>query len=284
MNQAILIVAYNRYKILINNLKHLKKCKNYQNFHKVLVLQDAKKKIINKIKKIDKKIIIIKTSYSSNYTVYSKVNNNIMKGFNFCFDELRSNYVVFIEDDIVPGYDFLFFSDFIIKKYQNIKEFFAFNGFSKQYLGNNKYSYSKFIYGIGKGWAIPKRNFLIIKDHFIKILNPECKRFFDVHLELFIKKNFFVIMPYRSRTLESVTNGITFKEEFRYSQFYKDWKKSFIGTDYFPIKNYRYVKNLDFFWRKDCLKFNKFNKFMSIYYYFIRKIYFLIHKIKYYLR
>ena len=276
MKRAILIVAYNRSKILLNNLKNLKRCKNYYAFKKVLVLQDAKKEIINKINKIDKKIIIIKTSYTSNYSIYSKVNNNTMKGFNFCFNKLASNYVVFLEDDIIVGYDFLCFCDYIIKKYQKIKNFFAFNGFSKEHQANNKFSYSKFIYGIGKGWAIPKRSFLMIKDHFNKILNPDCKRFFDVELELFIKKKFFVIMPYRSRTLESSSNGINFKKEFRYSQFYKDWQKSFVGTYFFPIKQYNYVKNFDYFWRNDCLSFNKLNKLKSIYFYDVKKIYFFI--------
>jgi hypothetical protein len=279
MRKAILIVAYNRSKILLSNLQNLKKCKNYYTFKKVLVLQDGKKEIINKIKKIDKKIIIIKTAYTSDYSIYSKVNNNIISGFNFCFNKLSSNYVVFLEDDMVAGYDFLHFCDYIIKKYQNVKNFFAFNGFSKEHCGNNKFSYSKFIFGIGKGWAIPRRNFLIIKDHFNKILNPDCKRFFDVHLEFFIKKKFFVIMPYRSRTLESPSNGITFKKKFRYTQFYKDWQKSFVGTDYFPTKKYNYVKNFDYFWSKYCLRFSKINKFKSIYFYIIRKIYFLSKKL-----
>ena len=197
-----------------------------------------------------------------------------MTGFNFCFNKLASNYVIFLEDDIIAGYDFLCFCDYILKKYQNIKNFFAFNGFSKEHHENNKFSYSKFIYGIGKGWAIPRRNFLIIKDHFNKILNPNCKRFFDVHLELFIKKRFFVIMPYRSRTLESPSNGINFRKKFKYSQFYKDWQKSFVGTHYFPIKKYNYVKNFDYFWSKNCFSFSRINKFKSIFLYIIKKIYF----------
>ena len=44
MNKTILIVAYNRNKILLSNLKKLKNCKNYYKFKKVLVLQEAKKK------------------------------------------------------------------------------------------------------------------------------------------------------------------------------------------------------------------------------------------------
>jgi hypothetical protein len=40
MRKAILIVAYNRSKILLSNLQNLKKCKNYYTFKKVLVFGD----------------------------------------------------------------------------------------------------------------------------------------------------------------------------------------------------------------------------------------------------
>jgi hypothetical protein len=279
MNKTILILAHNRNKILIENLKSLKKNKYYNKYKKVLVLQSAKEEIINKVKVIDRNIKVIKTMYTSDHTIYSKVNNNIMLGLDYCFNKLSSEYVIFLEDDIRTGYDYLYFCDYIIKKYKYNKNFFGVNGFSKEKGEGNKFSYSKFIFGVGKGWAIPKKNFFYIRKFLKQILSPNIERFFDVHLEFFIKSNFFVIMPYRSRTLEIASDGITFKEEFKHSKFYKDWKKSFIGTKCFPIKKYNYINNLEFSWRNDCLNFNSINKFKSVYLHLIRKIYFFLKKI-----
>ena len=56
MIKSIFITAYNREKIFFNTLKKLTKCKNYDQFKKLIIYQEVKKDVINKIKKIDPKI------------------------------------------------------------------------------------------------------------------------------------------------------------------------------------------------------------------------------------
>jgi hypothetical protein len=137
---------------------------------------------------------------------------------------------------------------------------------------------SAVIYGIGKGWAIPKNNWLVTKIKLKEVIKKNAKRFFDVHLEKLIKFNFYVIMPYRSRILEEVSNGLTLKESFKNTRFYKHWSNSFIDNLNIKNKKYKYIKNMKYNWRYDCLNYNLINKVISfLLYYFTKILYYSIY-------
>lgn len=281
MRGSLFITFFNRNRIFLKNLKILTKCKNYKKFKKLIIYQEPNYSIVKKIKKIDKNIKIISTVYDKNYTIFSKVNNNIYNGFYYCFEKYKSDFVIHLEDDLKVGYDFLFFINKIISKHRNDKKFFAVNGFSKEYkLKNHSFNYSKFIYGIGKGWAIPKANWPITKIKFKDIIKKRTQRFFDVYLEKFIKFNFYVIMPYRSRILEEVSNGVTLKEAFKNTTFFKDWSNSFIGNRKINNEEYAYIKDMKYNWRYDCLHYNLINKVISLFLYYLKKIFYYLISIK----
>ena len=116
MRGSLFITFFNRNRIFLKNLKILTKCKDYKKFKKIIIYQEPNYDIVKKIKKIDKNIKIITTVYDKNYTTFSKVNNNIYKGFSYCFEEHKSDFVIHLEDDLRVGYDFLFFINKIISK------------------------------------------------------------------------------------------------------------------------------------------------------------------------
>jgi hypothetical protein len=275
MRGSLFITFFNRNSIFLKNLKILTKCKDYKKFNKLIIYQNPDYNIVKKIKKIDKNIKIISTVYDKNYTIFSKVNNNIYKGFCYCFEKYKSDFVIHLEDDLKVGYDFLFFINKIISKHNNDKMFYAVNGFSKEYkLKTYSFNYSKFIYGIGKGWAIPKANWSITKIKLKEVIKKRSKRFFDVHLEKFIKFNFYVIMPYRSRILEEVSNGLTLKESFNETKFFKHWSNSFIRNINVENEEYKYIKDMKYNWRYDCLHYNLINKVISFILYYFTKIFY----------
>ena len=50
--------------------------------------------------------------------------NNGFKGWKYCFENLKSDYAIYLEDDILISYDFLDFHEFIHQKYKNDNKFF----------------------------------------------------------------------------------------------------------------------------------------------------------------
>jgi hypothetical protein len=265
MIKSIFITAFGRYEVLIKTLKKLKKCKNYFQYNKLLILQkkniDLDNKVLKNIKKIDDEIKIISTEYSARYTIFSKVNNNVYLGFKELFDKYKSDYVIHLEDDILPAYDFLVFNDELIKRYSHDNKFFGINGFSKEYILKKEFNFSKFIYGIGKGWSVPKNRWQILKKYFSKVLKKNTNSFFDTEFESEIKRNFYVIMPYRSRTFEQPSTGVNSLFSDKNNAFNYSWKKSFLSKKEYKIKDYIFEKNMKFTWREDCKTYNIKNIF-----------------------
>ena len=263
MIKSIFILGYKREKIFFSTLKKLKKCEYYNEFKKLVVFQDISKKTIEKIKKIDHEIEVIKTKYKQNISAKYKISNNSYLGFKRCFEKYKSEYVIFLEDDILPSYDFLKFHNDINMKYRDDKKFFAVNSFSKEYKKKNYIDvnciYSKFIYGIGKGWSTPIQRWPFLKKKYKELLYLKSDKDFDAYLEQDIKRKYYVIMPYKSRVIEQPSDGLHFKISNTKTKFYMHWKKSFLDKKKYQIKKYNFIQNMKYDWRKDCLKYNIIN-------------------------
>jgi hypothetical protein len=253
--KTISITSYNRPKILEKCLKQLRKCQLIDEYKIVIVQQDYNsvfKKIINKFK--FKNLHIIKTSYPKKWNPYKKMTMNGLRGFNYCFEKLNSDISFYLEDDIIVANDFLIFSEYILNKYKDDVNFFAVNGFSKEPFNIKKINlYSKFVFGIGKGWAINKKKWKTIKkfwnNKFINSSHPE----YDYPIENFVKRNnYYVVMPFCSRTYELRSQGVSVKKSD--NKYFTNLKKSFV-----KIKNnnfnFRYSFFLKYTWRQDCKKY-----------------------------
>lgn len=273
---CVFYVCCDREKVAIKNIKKLKKCYDYKNYFIIIILQNNNINFKKKIKSIDKNIKIIKKNYDNNFTVHSKVNNNIYTGFLESF-KLDVDFAICMEDDLEPGYDLLEFHRCLHNKYKNNIDFGAINSFSKEYKNKkNFYSFNEYFYGVGKGWSINRNTWWKIKEKINLCLNKNYKRFFDIHLELLLRKNFFVIMPYRARILEIPSDGLNIKKKYFISKEYKKELKSYVGNKKFKIKNYYINSEQEFNLRNDCLKINKVNYFYSLILFLLRKIYFKI--------
>lgn len=263
MIKSIFITAYNREKIFFNTLKKLKNCKNYNQFKKLIIYQEVKKTVIDKIKKIDPKIEVIRTEYPKNYTSFQKVNLNSFLGFKKCFDVYKSKYVIFIEDDILPSYDFLEYHNHCNLLYHNDKQYFATNSFSRENKKNLDFSYSKFIYGIGKGWSVPRERWKLLKKMYQELCSSKKEIYFDCYFEPHIKKKYFVVMPYKSRSYEQPSNGLNTRIKDINSSHSINWKKSFLNKNQYNIEDYTFLDNMKYSWRKDCHSYTKFNIFIN---------------------
>ncbi len=265
MIKSIFITAFNREKHFFITLKKLMSCKNYDQYKKLIIYQDVSNKTFNKIKLIDPEIEVIKTQYKENYSSIYKCNFNTFIGFKKCFEDYKSDYVIFLEDDVLPAYDFLNFHDNIILQNRYDPKFFAVNSFSKEYGKNLDFAYSKFIYGIGKGWSLAKPKWIVLKKMFKELFQSKKNEFYDCYFEHLIRHKYYVIMPYRSRSLEQPNNGLNFKYSYFKTFFYKSWKKSFLSKKKFAINKYNFLEQMNYKWAggtmlyEDCLQYTKLN-------------------------
>tara|TARA_A100001015_G_C14926066_1_gene686415 strand:- start:432 stop:1289 length:858 start_codon:yes stop_codon:yes gene_type:complete len=254
---SIIITSYNRPLVLEKNLKNLITVSNVKNCNIVIVQQDINKKFINLFKKINhKNFYILKTKYPKIFNPHKKMILNGFKGMKFAFENLKSDICFYVEDDIILAKDAIQFGTFIINRYKRDKNFFAVNFFSKmKYSASTQNLYSKFIYGIGKGWGISKNKWKLIKKFWdSKFINSQEAPLYDSPIEEYIKSQLnYVVMPINSRSYEIPSNGvnINLKNDKKY---FKEFKSSFVGSNY-SGKNYKYSFFQKYYWRSDCIKY-----------------------------
>lgn len=154
----IILIAYNRPKILEKNLKLIKNLK----LSKIYVLCDGPKDKNDKIK-TDKVRKLIKKYLDSNITtkLYSKKNiglrNRVVSGLNEVFK--KEKMAIILEDDCIPNISFFKFSEELLKKYKDNRKIGSISG--TNYLLNKRlvksdYYFSEFPHSWG--WATWRRS------------------------------------------------------------------------------------------------------------------------------
>jgi hypothetical protein len=277
---SIMITSFNRPLVLKESLKYLFKDRLINNCSIVIVQQDINVKFDKIFKNIKRKnFFLLKTSYPKDWDPHKKMILNGRKGFEFCFEKLKSDICFYLEDDIAIAYDFITFGSFILNKYNKDKNFFAVNAFSREKFNYSKVNlYSKFIYGIGKGWGVNKDKWPLIKKFWgNKFIHSHKAPLYDSPIEEHIKrKRLFVVMPINSRSFEIPSNGvnINLKNSFKY---FKEFKSSFVRKKYENL-DYSYSFFSNYKWRKDCIKYKGqlIHFFSDLIYNFFKRIYLVI--------
>ena len=254
---SIFITSYNRREMLIKLLTNLRKIETFEKVNLLLVLQDYDIKFINKIKSQFKNIIILKTKRLSNSNAINNTNRNVYFGFKYSFERLNAKVAIHLEDDLMISKDFINFFSYTFNTHSSEKRFFAINAFSRE---NKQYSYqntySKYYYGIGKGWGIGLKSWLMFRKQLHKSIIFRENIYFDSIIENIIKNNYFVIMPYFARSLEMPSIGDNVPVSFFSSVEYKEWEKSFNLIKEKIFKQYTYKRFLKNLWRDDCMNYN----------------------------
>ena len=256
IKKSILITCYNRPDALKKCINYLYLSNNIDNYNVVFVRQKGNLKVktlVNKAKFKNK--FSIETSYPKKFSPLKKMANNGFTGWNFCFNKLLSDYSIYLEDDIMVNYDFLNFHEFIHKKYINDPNFFGVNGFSGEKFQKSKISkYSKYVYGLGKGFSINKRVWKIFKNKIWnkKFLVKKVPSLDSANEEYVKSNNAYVVMPACSRLFELPTNGLHIKKTD--TIYLNRLKKSFVKEKY-KKKFYKYSFFIRYNWRGDCKKY-----------------------------
>ena len=190
ISKCIVLVCFNRPDKLSETLACLKQTKQIERWKLVVVRQISDDPNCPHVAQIIDAIDWIETThlttqYNTTETVVAKISKNVFNGLSYSFNTLKSDMSVLVEDDICLGYDALTFFETIINRYNDDPYFYAVNGFSyKTDAANLKFSYSKFRFGVGNGWAISKKKW----DSFYKKKWPSIhQNGFDTGLETNIK-------------------------------------------------------------------------------------------------
>lgn len=271
-NKTIAIINFKRIHLLTKILDRILFLNKNNNYKVILIHQDGSARTKIKLKKkYQSKIKIFYTYYPKNWSPFKKIALNYIKASRYCFETLKSELCHFIEDDIFLADDYFNFSEFILKKFKNDNSFFGCNAFSKEPYNEKKtHLYSKFFYGIGKGWSINKNRYFTIKKLWNNKFINSSDNAIDGPIETFIKQNgCFVVMPICSRCIELPTNGLN-TSILSHKKYFSDMKKSFVKKN-ITIDDYKYTFFSQYKWRKDCIKYK--GKYFHLFCNFIKKIY-----------
>lgn len=237
------------------------RAKDIEMYDLVVVLQEGNEEVGALVSNIRfNNLHIIRTTKNRVWSVKQAINYNVYAGMKFAFDTLGSKGAVLIEDDVVVAYDAIHFVKYILERYKDDSSFFGVNLFSREPCNlENKFSYGKYRYGLGKGWAINDKIWRYMQTFW----NGQENQHWDALIETRAKRN-YVIMPYCSRVLDIGWNNGCHTPNDKNNEYYTTLKDSFVDTNELTLKKYVYDNELDFSWREDCVKYNE-NQYLKYY-------------------
>ena len=196
-DKSIVILCHRRTRHLEQVLIALEKCEGAANFTTVFVIQDPTEPVLEIIRHFPHPFISLKIDGSSYNSSAQAINGNLFTGLEFCFTQLKSSYVVVLEDDIVLSKDALFYFESTIRLNGDNPSFRGVNAFSETICDSAlQNAYVRTNYGLGWGWAIHSS----IYSKILKFWKGTEDNHWDFILEPYLRTG-FVINPLRSRAL-----------------------------------------------------------------------------------
>lgn len=201
---AVVVTTFSRTELLKSCLQSVLNATSREKIHLVVVLQkgiiETEKIVSSFMNDIDTLIIVD----GSRRSVIENINFNRALAYDYCFDTLRSPWVLGIEDDTQISRDAIVFSNFILKKYSANRSFRICNLGSKDSFSQEN-EYSIFRWGIlGQGSTISANTWRKIKRS--KSFKNLQSSPLDGIMEHFLKTG-FCVFPNRSRIRDEGWSG-----------------------------------------------------------------------------
>jgi len=195
--KSILILCHRRTKHLKAVLKALESCDGAADFTTVFVVQDPTEPVLQIIREFS----LVSRILTSDGSIYNSsaqaINGNLFLGLDFCFNQLKSSYVVVLEDDIVLSKDALIYFNSVIEFHGKNAAFRGVNAFSETIPPPSlQNSFVRTNYGLGWGWAINSK----LYSKTLKFWNGKEDNHWDFIFEPYLRTG-YVINPLRSRVL-----------------------------------------------------------------------------------
>lgn len=250
VSKSILILCHRRTTHLEMVLAALESCAGVDGFTIVFVVQDPAEPVLQVIGKFSLASKLLEIDGSSYISSAQAINGNLFTGLDFCFNQLKTSFVVVLEDDIVLSKDALLYFDAVIGLEGNKSGFRGVNAFSETIPPPSlENSFVRTNYGLGWGWAINLRLYSKI----VKFWHGTEDNHWDFIFEPYLRTG-YVINPLRSRVL-----NIGFDESATHTSGNKDlgirMSSSFSsasGDSSQPISE----ANFDYYWMGRKINFS----------------------------
>lgn len=194
---SIIVICHRRTSHLERVLEALSGCNSIEKFHVVFVVQDPIESVLQIIREFPYFHSILTTHSSEHQSTAQSINGNVFSGLAHCFNDLKSKFVVVLEDDIVLSRDALDFFEFVVDSQSQYSNFRGVNGFSETVapLIASK-SLVRVNHGLGWGWAITHKTYSELS----KFWSGKEDNHWDFIVEPYIRTG-FVVNPVQSRVL-----------------------------------------------------------------------------------
>jgi hypothetical protein len=248
---AVLVVAFNR-------ANELRKClssiidQTGMNCPLVVFHQIGNQSVREVIDEYESKIHKLISFTPLGETPLENINTNRILGYEYCFQILKSDWVLAVEDDIELGADAISFVSEMFQVHQKNVLFRGVNLGSFEVENQaNLAGYSRLSYGLhGQAAAISKRTWRHFNPK--KLLNKARATPLDSAMENFLKLG-YMVTPNRSRYLDNGWNGTHAPKDPNDSYFTK-LRKSWVGSEPFFVDRYQ-LQQMKHSWRADCRSF-----------------------------
>jgi len=193
---VILLLAHARHDHVLATVSALQKSRGFDNHQLVVVIDGAWPDTVSAVKSVTEPLVLIETQLGAEMFPRHRILKNLQIGLSTAFDILDAPYCVVIEDDIVVSRDFLSFIASVQKIFRRNHKFRAVNGFSRLEPSSDNVPahYMRTNYGVGWGWALPRKSYRRIK----QLLLREGDNHWDSLIEPYLRTG-FVVSPGRSR-------------------------------------------------------------------------------------
>jgi hypothetical protein len=253
--KTVAVICFDRPTLTEKCLHSLFAAAEVEEFRKILIFQKGNKEVQRIVDSFrDSFDLVTEVNRSGNST--QNINANRYLAYSIAFDNLHSDYLIVLEDDVQISYDALFFADRVFRDFCKDKMFRAFNfGSGVERNQSLASSYSKVRYALqGPASLLPKKSW----EYFDKKLLEKKSKYeiFDGTFETYIQSG-FVIMPNNSRYVDNGYSG-THTASYDSTDYFKKLERSWIGLEKTAL-NKPYKKNINLNWRKDCKTYNGFH-------------------------
>lgn len=203
-------------------------------------------------------------------TPLENINFNRILGYEFCFDYLKLDWVLAVEEDIVISKDSFDFCRQMIERYWKSSKFRGVNLGSFEIVDeNHRNTYSKLSYGLhGQASAITSKTWKGMPR--ARLISKSYIEGFDAQVENFLKRGFFVTSN-SSRYLDFGWNGTHAAADPK-SEYYLRLNQSWVGVE-FPTSSEFKLLQMKHKWRSDVMKYGFKSRLLNIlkYWYFSMK-------------
>lgn len=281
LHSAILIIAFKRPELLQNLFESLELTGDLKSKNIVIIQQIGNESVSDIIANFQKKYTntLVKRTNGSGKDSTENISFNRIEGLRICFDDIRAEYVVALEDDVQVASDIFEFTNFIMNKYWRVPRFRGINyGSHENYSQSSSRKYAKARFGLhGPASAITKHTWEKINT--AKNIKRSKYIIFDALFEYYMKTG-FMVTPENSRYIDLGYGG-THTPDNPHNSYFSKLKTSFVGNR--VMSNFLYELNEDRkFSQNDALIYKRRNnlKYQALYFANYRNDIFIFRKLE----